>query len=142
MRRLIIDAGATTSDCCLMEGGTLRRFRAPGMNVASMQEETVTAAVQAVLQREVTRYQQQTSALNAGIRAVYEREKHRFELNAARLHGLSPTAKLVKGFGYISLAGVPLTSTAQAKPGDLITVRIHDGELEAGVTQVRRETNE
>lgn len=48
MRRLIIDAGATTSDCCLMEGGTLRRFRAPGMNVASMQEGTVTAAVQAV----------------------------------------------------------------------------------------------
>ena len=104
--------------------------------------EKMTAAVQAVLQREVTRYQQQTSALNAGIRAVYERKKHRFELNAARLHGLSPTAKLVKGFGYISLAGVPLTSTAQARPGDLITVRIHDGELEAGVTQVRRETNE
>lgn len=48
MRRLIIDAGATRSDCCLTESGGTRRFDAPGMNVASMDQGAVDAAVAAI----------------------------------------------------------------------------------------------
>ena len=54
-----------------------------------------------------------------------------------KLNGLSPTAKLVKGFGYITLGGQPLTSAAMAAPGDEISVRVHDGELDAQVNSVR-----
>ncbi|MBO4838614.1 MAG: exodeoxyribonuclease VII large subunit [Lachnospiraceae bacterium] len=104
-------------------------------------KEKMDAAVQAVLQRDKNRFELQEAALRAGIGAVFDRKKHRFELTVARLHGLSPTAKLVKGFGYISLAGAPLVSVEQAQPGDTVEIRIHDGALEAGVTHIRREND-
>ena len=104
-------------------------------------KEKMDAAAQAVLQRDKNRFALQDAALRANIGAVFDRKKHRFELAAARLHGLSPTAKLVKGFGYISLAGAPLVSTEQVRTGDTLQIRIHDGELEAGVTKIRREND-
>ena len=58
------------------------------------------------------------------------------------LNGLSPTAKLVKGFGYITSGGRPLTTVDEAAAGDLLTVRIHDGELDARVEEIRRKEEE
>lgn len=47
------------------------------------------------------------------------RYQHRLELYAQRLHGLSPTAKLIGGYGYLSdQSGQPVLSTAQISEGD------------------------
>ena len=105
-------------------------------------KEKMDAAMQDILQRDKARLELQRAALHVSIGAVFARKKHRFELAAARLHGLSPTAKLVKGFGYIGLNGAPLTTVEQAKPGDVLQIRIHDGDLEAGVTKIRRNKDE
>ena len=79
------------------------------------------------------------AALSDGLiqrmRLVYNGKKNRFEVLTARLHGLSPTAKLVKGFGYITTADRPVTTVKDVAPGAELTVRIHDGTI---VTEVKK----
>jgi exodeoxyribonuclease VII large subunit len=42
---------------------------------------------------------------------------------------LSPTAKLVNGFGYISHDKKPVTSVKEINEGDMLKIKIHDGEI-------------
>jgi len=69
---------------------------------------------------------------------AYELRRHRCEILITRLHGLSPTAKLVKGFGYISLNEKPVTSVQEVKEGDPILIRIHDGQIRSQVLEVQQ----
>ena len=55
--------------------------------------------------------------------------KNRLGVAIARLDGLSPTAKLKNGFGYLEAAGKPLESVNDVKSGDEIFITIHDGEI-------------
>ena len=65
------------------------------------------------------------------------RYQHRLELYAQRLHGLSPTAKLIGGYGYLSdQSGQPVLSTAQISEGDEVQITISDGSIKTKVTQV------
>lgn len=65
------------------------------------------------------------------------RYQHRMELYAQRLHGLSPTAKLIGGYGYLSdQSGQPVLSTAQISKGDEVQITISDGSIKTKVTQV------
>lgn len=63
-----------------------------------------------------------------------ESRVHRLELLIAKLDGLSPTARLVNGFGYIENSGVPMTSVRNVKPGDSIRITVMDGTVDAAVT--------
>ncbi len=57
--------------------------------------------------------------------------QHRLELYTGRLHGMSPTAKLINGFGYLEDEnGVPLTSAKNVKQGDKISITVSDGMIE------------
>ncbi|MBR5969193.1 MAG: exodeoxyribonuclease VII large subunit [Lachnospiraceae bacterium] len=73
--------------------------------------------------------------LTQKIRAVYERKNHRFRVLLERLNGLSPTAKLVKGFGYISVSGQPVTGISDVQPEDILDITIHDGHIVTKVTE-------
>lgn len=65
------------------------------------------------------------------------RYQHRMELYAQRLHGLSPTAKLIGGYGYLSdQSGQPVLSTTQISEGDEVQITISDGSIKTKVTQV------
>ena len=56
--------------------------------------------------------------------------KHKLELYAKELHGLSPTAKLINGFGYLEdQNGEPVTSVHKVKEGDQISLTISDGTI-------------
>ena len=61
--------------------------------------------------------------------------KNRFMIDLERLNGLSPTAKLINGFGYISEGDKPVTGVDDVKQGDDITVTVHDGRIEAKVIE-------
>jgi exodeoxyribonuclease VII large subunit len=67
----------------------------------------------------------------------YRRMQHRLELDVAKLNGLSPTAKLINGFGYISANDKPLLSVRDVEEGQPLKVTLHDGEVEATVTTVK-----
>ena len=72
------------------------------------------------------------------MRETFRARQTRWELLTVTLHGLSPTAKLVKGFGYITTDRGPLTSVDEAAPGEGLKIRIHDGEVGARVEEVRK----
>lgn len=65
----------------------------------------------------------------------YDSRKHQVELLTARLHGLSPTARLVNGFGYIESQGEPVRAVSQVGVGDKLQITMHDGKLDALVCE-------
>ncbi|MBO6165490.1 MAG: exodeoxyribonuclease VII large subunit [Eubacterium sp.] len=65
--------------------------------------------------------------------------KNRFMIDLERLNGLSPTAKLINGFGYISEGDKPVTGVNDVKQGDDITVTVHDGRIEAKVVETYKD---
>lgn len=77
--------------------------------------------------------------LNRAMKNKYDRYEHRVMLLAERLHGLSPSAKLINGFGYIEKTGTPVTTIKEIEKGDYITIRVHDGLIETRVTDVKGE---
>lgn len=74
--------------------------------------------------------------MEAAVTGRMQRMKQRLEVDIARLNGLSPTAKLINGFGYIERNGEPLRSVQEVKEGQPLTVTLHDGSLTAEVKQV------
>ena len=65
------------------------------------------------------------------------RYQHRLELYAQRLHGLSPTAKLIGGYGYLSdQSGQPVVSAKHIAKGDEIQITISDGSRKTKVSEV------
>ena len=71
--------------------------------------------------------------MDMNIRSVFQKYNNRFEVLLAELNGLSPTAKLVGGFGYVTKENKPVKNVADVKPGDDINIRMHDGDITATV---------
>lgn len=62
--------------------------------------------------------------------------RHQLELFAKQLHGNAPTAKLIRGFGYLERDGQPLHTVRQISQGDTLWITIHDGRMEAKIEDV------
>ncbi len=77
--------------------------------------------------------------LTSVVQDHYGKNRHRFELLLTRLDRLSPTARLTGGYGYIEKEdGEALTSVADVKAQDRITVTIRDGRIEGTVTRIEK----
>ena len=62
------------------------------------------------------------------------------KLYASQLEQRSPLAKLSGGYGYVSNAeGAAVLSVDKTEPGDLLTIHLRDGKIDATVERVRRE---
>ncbi|MBQ9277783.1 MAG: exodeoxyribonuclease VII large subunit [Lachnospiraceae bacterium] len=72
----------------------------------------------------------------------FNRYKHRYELLSVRLNGLSPTAKLVGGFGYIEKNGKPVSDVSIIKENDEIDITINNGRISTVVKKVEGDNNE
>ncbi len=68
----------------------------------------------------------------------YTNSRHRLELMITKLNGLSPTAKLVGGFGYIEHDGNPVLNVNNVDAGDEIKILLSDGSISAKVTDVSK----
>lgn len=63
--------------------------------------------------------------------------RHRLELFTGKLHGLSPTAKLINGFGYLEDSdGQPLISVDCIKVGETVSVTLSDGKIYARTEKI------
>ena len=86
------------------------------MHLAELEEQ-----IHAVMKNKMTDYQ------------------HNLELYTKELHGLSPTAKLINGFGYIEGSnGEPVTSVKKVMEGDQISLTISDGTIITKAEQIKR----
>lgn len=66
---------------------------------------------------------------------------NRLENLIVRLNGLSPTAKLVNGFGYVAVNNEALRSAKDVSKGDKLMVTVSDGNLNAVVESVELKDN-
>lgn len=63
--------------------------------------------------------------------------RHRLSLIGSRLGGLSPLTRISRGFGFVTdEKGVRIESVYQLQEGDLIKVRISDGQFQARIMQL------
>ena len=66
-----------------------------------------------------------------------DQKKHLLGLYAERLQGLSPLQKLSQGFAHVADGeGRAVLDVNRVKPGDLLTVHVKNGRLEAEVKRV------
>lgn len=80
------------------------------------------------------------NGLEAAIQKKTERYAHKLELYIQKLHGLSPSAKLTGGYGYITgQDGSPLRSVEQAQMGEKLSVYLTDGKIQAQIMEIQKE---
>lgn len=66
---------------------------------------------------------------------IMKRGEH-LQLQTARLRALDPLAKLSGGYGYITKQGRTVSSVREVSMGDVLTIRVCDGTVQAVVEQV------
>ena len=71
--------------------------------------------------------------IKVAVNQSFDRRAHRLEVLLTELNALSPTAKLVGGFGYVTKEGKPVRSSTDVKGGDNINIKMHDGDISANV---------
>ncbi len=73
------------------------------------------------------------AGLHGGMRRKYELTVQRAAILTERLHGLSPTARLVGGFGYITKDSAAVRSVKELEKDDRIRITLHDGTADARI---------
>lgn len=74
-------------------------------------------------------------SMRQALELKYEYTGHRLEVLTERLHGISPTAKLVGGFGYIMCGTEAVRSVHDVSRGDTLELTLHDGRIKAVVSE-------
>ena len=123
-----------------------RRLAAAHPKARVAADATTLAALDArlgpALARLVERRAQRLRDLDARLRrrglTLLDAPRQRLGLAAGRLDALSPVAILARGYGVVLHANKALTRAGDVAPGDVLTVRLHEGELDARVEAVRR----
>lgn len=89
------------------------------------------------------RYEKALDRLPAAFNDKYNRRRHQFELLLARLDGLSPTARLTGGYGYVEdSSGIPVQSVRSVKEQDAISITVQDGTIEANVVKITEKSED
>lgn len=112
------------------------------LNVASLKLEGLTSKLEML--SPVARLKQKNQYLSelydklvSAMQKKLEDRKHMLAIYAERLNGLSPTAKLVGGFGYVEAEGKPVLNAGDVSKGQDIRLTLHDGVIDARVTDAR-----
>lgn len=112
------------------------------LNVASLKLEGLTSKLEML--SPVARLKQKNQYLSelydklvSTMQKKLEDRKHMLAIYTERLNGLSPTAKLVGGFGYVEAEGKPVLNAGDVSKGQDIRLTLHDGVIDARVTDAR-----
>lgn len=90
-----------------------------------------------MLQEKRMRLMDCETKLSNRMRRIIEQNNHRLEIYTEKLHGLSPTAKLSSGYGFVTdQKGRVIRSIQQVKEKDTIAITISDGEIRAKVETI------
>lgn len=69
--------------------------------------------------------------------------RHMLGIYLERFHGLSPIRKLNQGYSYVAdTSGRAVISTEQVQPGDILTISVTDGSMDAQIQSIRKEDRE
>ena len=88
------------------------------------------------LQQQLAAWRSLHQRMTAAVTLQQERARARFELLLRALHGVSPLAVLDRGYALVRKEGELLRDTASVMPGDKISARLTNGEIDATVTAI------
>ena len=91
-------------------------------------------------QRQINEKRQRLVSAEDELKRLMERRlsdcRHRLALMSGRLHGQSPLEKLSRGFGFITdEEGRRVDHAASVRPGERLSIRLADGQIEARAEQ-------
>lgn len=79
-------------------------------------------------------------SLLKAMKEKYNQKSHQYDVLLTKINGLSPTAKLTGGYGYITdQVGAPVKSVDDLKEQDIFSVTIWDGKVEGTVTKIYKD---
>ena len=82
-------------------------------------------------------------SLQRAMEQVLLKRRHRLEVLLRQFQGLSPLNKLNQGFSYVTdEEGAAIKSISQAEAGDILTINVTDGEINAAVISVAEKERE
>ena len=81
-------------------------------------------------------------ALKNGMKNSLIMNKHRLEIDAGKLHGLSPLVKLSSGYAYVTSEGRNVKSVSDVNKDDLMTINVTDGYIIGRVTETHTNIND
>lgn len=90
-------------------------------------------AVQRCLTTKRERLLQQKTQLRQQMERKYEKSHQELTMRAIRLDGLSPTAKLIHGFGYVEAFDKPVSDITALNAGDVVTITMQKGSKKAEI---------
>lgn len=90
-------------------------------------------AVQRCLTTKRERLLQQNTQLRQQMERKYEKSRQELTMRAIRLDGLSPTAKLIHGFGYVEAFDKPVSDITALNAGDVVTITMQKGLKKAEI---------
>ena len=94
-------------------------------------------------QQAIYQYERYARNLPEAFKDKYNACAHAYELLLAKLHGLSPTAKLTGGYGYIeNRHGQPVASIRTVKKGEPVQITVHDGCIHTIVQEITEKSEE
>ncbi len=112
------------------------RISLAGSRCRELEERLHRRGPEAKLRLQQLRLTQLSDRLHGSMRSKADRMRQRALLLTERLHGLSPTAKLKGGFGYLESGGSAVGSAENVKKGDTLDITLHDGVIRTEVQQV------
>lgn len=90
-------------------------------------------AVQNRKVREEMRLQRISQSLVPALQRILTKEQHRLEILEQRISALDPTLLLKRGYSITTCNGRIIKSSRDVKPGDIITTKLHNGEIKSTI---------
>lgn len=88
------------------------------------------------LRQDEKKLQNLANTIQLSLKNGIMKREEQLQLQTARLRALDPLAKLSGGYGYITKQGRTVSSVRELSMGDVLTIRVCDGTVQAVVEQV------
>lgn len=88
------------------------------------------------LRQDEKKLQNLANTIQLSLKNGIMKKEEQLQLQTARLRALDPLAKLSGGYGYITKQGRTVSSVREVSMGDVLTIRVCDGTVQAVVEQV------
>ena len=102
-------------------------------------EEQIPKAMHQRLEREQERTRKVQEMLSLLMERNLRESRQQLAIRIERMKGLSPLAKLNQGFSYVQGSEGTVKKVADVKKGDWLRIYVTDGQIEAQVTDTKKE---
>lgn len=116
--------------------GVLRRIAESSRMLESQMALITALSPRSRLDNAEQRLDELSARIRTGMHNRLDRAEHALVANAEVISALDPLGVLARGYSLTSTDKGIVTSSAQLKPGDGITVRLSEGSVRASVTEI------